>query len=225
MLQNNEPTWSNIDKSGCKPLPPLNLQYNESITLYREVEIETIYPKHINTIREYYIKPTLPTGVIFDPLYGTIFGKPLYPSQNTSYIITGINKVGTVTCEIYLQVLLVECKNDGIWKATERGTNLTIECGNNEAGFQTRRCGESYDLEPKWYEIDRSDCVKLKSNPDSGLVNIDIKIIIQISDINIASYSSILTYEEQNLLRQVIRNKFDLDINNIIIISITLLVY
>lgn len=211
----NKPEWSEIDKSDCEALLPMNLTYNSSIVLYRNLTMNETKPDVINSIRKYYISPSLPDGVKFDPLYGSLIGTPLIPFPNTTYSVIGVNTLGSTNTSFTLRVDLIECKKDGIWNYTERGTNYTIHCNNGYAGFQKRMCGDADDINPVWKSIDTSDCQALRSNPLKGTINLNFRVILLVT----TSLDSVYNYESEVAIRNILSQHLNIPLNNVLIAS------
>lgn len=215
------PEWQEIDRSQCIPLPPVNLTYNTPIIAYRGVDMNESKPSVINSIRKYKITPNLPSGLKFDPLYGTILGNAVNKEENRSYIITGTNTIGSVQTNITLRVDLVLCKKENAFEPTERNANITISCGSGYAGFQTRKCCDNDNdiLSPIWCEVDRHDCVELFSNPRAGTINLNLRLTFSpVSDSN-------YVYEAQSIFRKIISENQRIEYEKVLILSYDIKVF
>ena len=148
----------------CKYKAPI-LVYPVSTILARRGEaIQTVSPTIGNQIDSMTISPTLPEGLSFHGLSGTISGTPTGEASSRAYVVTAINADAQTTATLQITVTVVACPSDGGWPMTERGSVAYMWCSDGMAGILVRQCGEETDETPSWKPVDSSNCV---ANPGS----------------------------------------------------------
>ena len=148
----------------CKYKAPI-LVYPVSTILARRGEaIQTVSPTIGNQIDSMTISPTLPAGLSFHGLSGTISGTPTGEASSRAYVVTAINADAQTTATLQITVTVVACPSDGGWPITERGSVAYMWCTDGMAGILVRQCGEETDETPSWKPVDSSNCV---ANPGS----------------------------------------------------------
>ncbi|KAK8812362.1 hypothetical protein WA158_007596 [Blastocystis sp. Blastoise] len=87
------------------------------------------------------IDPSLPDGLLFNSVTGTIYGTPTTASS-TVYTITISNPRGQSTATTTITINAFNCPIDDIWPATEVGEQASIDCEDtiNYEGSRNRLC-------------------------------------------------------------------------------------
>ncbi len=96
-----------VPYGNCDDSPPAGLSYSDNFpTYYETVPIVGNVPNSTGGDIEYYtVSPTLPAGLSLNSTTGVISGTPTALSSSATYTITAMNKAGSTTATIDIEVL------------------------------------------------------------------------------------------------------------------------
>jgi len=91
--------------NGAPGSAPANLAYSEADALELSgVEIEPLLPSFDGDVDSFEVAPSLPAGLVLDPLTGVVAGAPLAPVSRRIYTITARNAAGSDSFGVRIEV-------------------------------------------------------------------------------------------------------------------------
>ncbi|KAK8802096.1 hypothetical protein WA158_006491 [Blastocystis sp. Blastoise] len=156
--------FSPVDTSNCLKKAPTDVYYTPS-TVYVEIGDSISLTAHFtNIVEQIIISPSLPQGVLLDPITGNISGSTTIPTLLIEYHVifkNSDNSAAPIT--ITISVVPKVCYSDTIWTETPKGETASIPCSNPSQyeGTQTRVCNAGDNgYAPSWGAINSSGCKK-----------------------------------------------------------------
>ncbi|KAK8810577.1 hypothetical protein WA158_007152 [Blastocystis sp. Blastoise] len=154
--------WASV-VDGCELKMPSISYSTTTITGYKNIAITPILASiaggNLNPLS---INPSLPDGLLLNPITGLIYGIPSSDSSN-SYTITVSNARSQSTATITITINTVSCIAENGWSMTEIGEQATLPCEDtiNYEGFRTRLCKLEYPA--VWEDVINNCQLKMPS--------------------------------------------------------------
>jgi gliding motility-associated-like protein len=125
-----------------KDLPPLKLNYLVSLPLTFTVgtAISDLVPEISGGSVRFSVSPSLPAGLVLNPVSGRISGTPISPTALTNYIITASGSGGSLNFTLPITVLDISPRNLSYPTVSSflRGTPITNLIPNVDGGVVTK---------------------------------------------------------------------------------------
>ncbi|KAK8797565.1 hypothetical protein WA158_005911 [Blastocystis sp. Blastoise] len=140
--------WDTVNNQ-CAVIAPTISYSTNTINAVKKVAITTITPTITGLeLEPLTISPSLPAGLDFNTITGTISGTPTEGKDATQYTISATNPTATATATITITVVVLKCNAENGWSETEAGETATKYCDQYYTGTITRLC--NLGATPSW---------------------------------------------------------------------------
>ncbi|KAK8812217.1 hypothetical protein WA158_007451 [Blastocystis sp. Blastoise] len=133
------------EENFCTLIAPVSIHYSTSHIIMNKM-IQEQYSADI-IAAEYIIQisPDLPKGLSIDNHTGMISGIPLVYMNETEYIVSVSNSIGSFNTTITIAITQLICASEGDWSLAEGGQTISLPCEDtiNYEGSRTRTCDRS----------------------------------------------------------------------------------